>query len=138
MLGFRWSKKATITLETISFWQNISIIIFKLWMFSIFIYNESLPIKSYQFFKICKRFDKEKEKTLTQQSMRKETLKKFGLCFIAVSFINSFNMMIIFVSQAHSQPNFRFLISGWCKKYKKGSRELQITRNGKLQYLFQR
>ena len=33
-------------------------------IFSIFIYNESLPMKSYQFFKICKRFDKEREKTL--------------------------------------------------------------------------
>ena len=26
ILGFRWSKKAQITLETIGFWQNISII----------------------------------------------------------------------------------------------------------------
>ena len=30
VLGFRWSKRAKITLETISFWQNISISIFKL------------------------------------------------------------------------------------------------------------
>ena len=29
MLGFRWSKKAKMTLETIGFWQNISISIFK-------------------------------------------------------------------------------------------------------------
>ena len=29
MLGFRWSKMAKITLETISFWQNISMSIFK-------------------------------------------------------------------------------------------------------------
>ena len=29
-------------------------------IFSIFIYNESLQMKSYQFFKICKRFDKER------------------------------------------------------------------------------
>ena len=42
ILGFRWSKKANITLETLSFWQNISISIF-----SIFIYNERLPMKSY-------------------------------------------------------------------------------------------
>ena len=42
ILGFRWSKKAEITLETISFWQNISISIFK---FSLF-----LSIKSYEFF----------------------------------------------------------------------------------------
>ena len=44
MLGFRWSKKAEITLETISFWQNISISIFK--------FSPFLSIKSYQFFKI--------------------------------------------------------------------------------------
>ena len=43
-LGFRWSKKAEMTLETISFWQNISVSIFKLSLFS--------SIKSYQFFKI--------------------------------------------------------------------------------------
>ena len=29
IVGFRWSKKTKITLETIRFWQNISIIIFK-------------------------------------------------------------------------------------------------------------
>ena len=43
-LGFRWSKKAEITLETTSFWQNISISIFK--------FSPFLLIKSYQFFKI--------------------------------------------------------------------------------------
>ena len=36
ILGFRWSKKAKITLETISFWQSISISIFK---FSPFLYT---------------------------------------------------------------------------------------------------
>ena len=45
-------------------------------------------MKSYQFFKICKRFDKEREKTLMQQSMRKEKLRK------VVCFIKSFNMII--------------------------------------------
>ena len=44
ILGFRWSKKAEIMLETISFWQNISISIFK--------FSPFLLIKSYQFFKI--------------------------------------------------------------------------------------
>ena len=44
ILGFRWSKKAEITLETIIFWQNISINIFK--------FSPFLSIKSYQFFKI--------------------------------------------------------------------------------------
>ena len=36
ILGFRWSKKAKITFETISFWQNISISIFK---FSPYLYT---------------------------------------------------------------------------------------------------
>ena len=34
-------------------------------------------------FQICKSFDKEREKTFMQQSMRKENLRKVGLCFIA-------------------------------------------------------
>ena len=91
-------------------------------IFSIFTHSGRLPMKSYQFFKICKHFDKEREKTLMQQSMRKEKLRKVGLCFIKGCFIKSFNMIInhFFVSQAHSQPNFCFLISGWRKKYQKG------------------
>ena len=35
ILGFRWSKKAKIALETINFWQNISISTFK---FSLFLH----------------------------------------------------------------------------------------------------
>ena len=57
-LGFRWSKKTEITLETISFWQNISV--------SILIFSSFLSIKSYQFFKIYSRVDKEKGETLIQ------------------------------------------------------------------------
>ena len=104
-LGFRWSKKAKITLETKSlakyFYQHFQI-------FSIFICNESLSMKYYQFFKTCQRFGKEIEKTLIQQSMRKEKLREVG-CFI-----KSFNIIInhFLVSQAH-------LISGWRKKYQK-------------------
>ena len=44
ILCFRWPKKVKITLETIRFWQNIYISIFKFYPF--------LSIKSYQFFKI--------------------------------------------------------------------------------------
>ena len=51
-------------------------------------------MKSSQYFKICKRFDKEREKTSRQQSVRKEKLRKVGLCFIAGCFIKSFNMII--------------------------------------------
>ena len=51
-------------------------------------------MKSYQFFKICKRFGKEREKTLMQQSVRKEKLRKAALCFITGCFIKFFNMII--------------------------------------------
>ena len=43
ILRFRWSKKAETTLKTISFWQNISIRIFK--------FSSFLSIKSYQVLK---------------------------------------------------------------------------------------
>ena len=40
-------------------------------------YNESLPMKSYQFFKICKRFDKEREKnTYAVVNDKRKTEKK--------------------------------------------------------------
>ena len=63
ILGFRWSKKAEVALETIGFWQKISISISK--------FSPFLSIKSDQFIKIYQRFDKEREKTLIQQSMGK-------------------------------------------------------------------
>ena len=99
VLCFRWSKNAKITLESISFWRNISISIFKL---SLFLYTmKTLSTKSYQFFKIYKRFEKKKEKMLIQQSMRKEKRRKLGLCLI----------YIFFISQAHSPRNLCFLLS---------------------------
>ena len=62
-------------------------------------------MKFYQFFKICKSFDKEREKTVMQQPMRKEKLNKVGLRIITGCFIKSFNLTInhFFVWQAHSQ-----------------------------------
>ena len=39
-------------------------------------------MKPYQFFNIYKRFYKEREKTVIQQSMRKEKLRKVVLCLI--------------------------------------------------------
>ena len=39
-------------------------------------------IKSYQFFQILQRFYKEREKTLIEQSMKIEELRKIGLRFI--------------------------------------------------------
>ena len=51
-------------------------------------------MKACQFFKIFKRFDKAREKTLLQHSKRKEKLRKVGLCFITCCFIKSFNVII--------------------------------------------
>ena len=61
ILGFTWSKKAKITLETIGFWQ-IFLSAFSKFL-QLYIYSESLPMKSYQFLRICKRLDKEREKS---------------------------------------------------------------------------
>ena len=73
--NFRFqAKKAKIMWETTRFWQNISSNVFKC---SPFLYI----MKACQF-KIYKCFDKEREQTLIQQSMRKEKLRKVGLCFI--------------------------------------------------------
>ena len=68
ILGLRWSKNIKITLETISFWQNISFSIFN---FSIFIYNERFPMKSDQFAKLTNALIRRKKKTLIHQLMKK-------------------------------------------------------------------
>ena len=56
--------------------------------------------------------------------MRKEKLRIVGLYFITGYSIKSFNIKInhLFVSQAHLQPNFCFLISESRKKYQKGKK----------------
>ena len=51
-------------------------------------------MKSYQFFKIYKRFYKKREKTVIQQSMRKEKLRKVGLCFITGCFIKPLKIIV--------------------------------------------
>ena len=81
ILGFRWSKKAEVTIETINFWQNISINFFK--------FSPFLPAKSYQFFNQIYQ-NKEREKTLIQQSMIKVKLGKVGPCVITGCFIKPF------------------------------------------------
>ena len=75
-LGFKWSEKAKITLETKAF-DEIFLSVFPNFLH----FNESMPMK-YQFFKIYIHLYKKREKALIQQSMRKEKLRKFGLCFI--------------------------------------------------------
>ena len=57
---FQWFKKAKITLETISFWQNISISIFK---FCQFLYTvKACRWDLINIFKISKRSDNERKK----------------------------------------------------------------------------
>ena len=68
-----------------------------------------MPMKSYQFFKICKRFDKEREKTVNEKKKTDNILTLFYN-----RLLKSFNMIInlFFFLQAHLLPNFCFLISG--------------------------
>ena len=137
-LGFRWSKKAEITLETISFWQNISISIFK--------FSPFLLIKSYQFFKIYQHFEKEIEKTLIQQSMRKKKLRKVELCFIPGCFIKLYWLFFkIIIIHIFFLFFLFFYFSSWfaaqfslfdIRDIKRGNWERQIPRNGKLDIYF--
>ena len=50
------------------------------WIFSIFLCSKSLAMKSYQFFKICKRFYKKKRKnTHTAVNVKRKTEKSWTL-----------------------------------------------------------
>ena len=51
-------------------------------------------MKSFQFSKIYKRFDEKREKTLIQQSMRKEKQRKVVLCSITDCFTKPFKRII--------------------------------------------
>ena len=50
-------------------------------------------MKSYQLLRFYKRFYKEREKALIQQSMRIGKLGKIGFCFIISCFIKPFKMI---------------------------------------------
>ena len=56
-------------------------------------------MKSFQLLKIYKRFDKERQKTVVQKSMRKEKLRKVVVCSITDCFIKPFKRIIIFLSR---------------------------------------
>ena len=124
ILGFRWFKKAKTRLETISFWWNFSINVLK---FSRFLYTlKACRWKVVMFWKFAHPL-KKREKTLIQQSVRRDELRKVGLCFITGCFIKAIKMIInhFYILQAHTQRNLCFLISEWRKKYRK--RELGVA-----------
>ena len=87
VLGFRWSKKVKIRIETISFWKNVSV-------FSNFLHFHiqwKLADKILSIFEnlqtLWKKKKRKKEKILMQPSMRKEKLRKVELCFTTGCFI---------------------------------------------------
>ena len=77
ILGFQWSKKAKRTLETKVFGETFPSV------FSSFLhFNENLPTKFINFSRFTYAFARKEKKILIQQSIKKEKLRKFGLCFI--------------------------------------------------------
>ena len=104
-------------------------------IFSIFIYHGSMPMKSYQFFKICKRFDKEREKTVNEKKKTDNILTLFYN-----RLLKSFNMIInlFFFYKLICCPIFAFWYQDDARNLKRGNRERQIARNSKWQYLFQK
>ena len=136
-LGFRWSKKAKITLETIHFWRNIYISIF-----SISLYNESFPTKSFQFFKIYERL---------QHSVRKKKTEEICILFyqgtlytlnfpgsIIDCFIKTFTIFFFIFRKLICSAIFAFWNQDDAKNIKRGNWVRQKARNDKLRYLLQK
>ena len=75
-------------------------------------------MKSYQFFKICKRFYKKKEKTLVQQSMKKRTEKSWTL-FYNSYFIKSFKITVnhFFFNRSFCAQGFFYFASLFAAKF---------------------
>ena len=71
-------------------------------------------MKSYQFFKICKRFYKKREKAVIQQSMRKEkTEKSWNSFFLTGYFMKPLKMAInyFFFNRSFCSQDFYFYFS---------------------------
>ena len=74
ILGFRWSKQAKITLETNFFGKTF------LSLFSNFLhFNESMPMKSYQVFKIYIRFYKKRDAAVNEKRKPEKIWTSFYL-----------------------------------------------------------
>ena len=86
--------------------------------------------------KIVKRYDKKREKSLLQHSMRKK-LRKVAFCSITDCFTKPFKRIInYFLSLMLIRSAIFAFLNQDHAKYHKGKWERQIAGNGKLQYLF--
>ena len=94
ILGFRWSKRDKITLEATFFWQKCFYQYFPIFSIFVNIYTmNACQSNLSNFLKFTNAFDKERVKTLIQQSMRKEKLRKVRLCFKTSCFIKLFKLL---------------------------------------------
>ena len=130
ILGFRWSEKAKITLETISFWQNISINIFK---FSSFLYTLKVcQWNIINFSKFANALIRKEKKHLRSGQWEKKNWGNWTLFYnIIINHFFLFHKLI-------RSPSFAFWYQNDRRNIKRGSRERKTARNGKLQYLFQK
>ena len=97
-------------------------------------------MKSNQFFKIYKRFDKERKKnTGTAVSEKRKTEKKWNLFYNRLFFkaFKNNNHFFLFRKLIRS-AFFGFCYQNDAKNNKRGNWERQIARNDKLQYSFQK
>ena len=71
--------------------------------------------------------------------MRKEKLRKNGICLITGSSIKPLKIKIIFLFRKLVRSEiFAFYYQDDARNIKRGNWDRQIARNGKLQYLFQK
>ena len=106
ILGFRWSKKAKIPWETISFWWNISISTFS---FSLFLYiMKGCRWNLINFSKFTNALIRKEKKHSYSSQWENKNWAKVWLCFITSCFIKPFKMIIIsfFISQASFAAQF--------------------------------
>ena len=131
----RWSKKAKITLETIGFWQNISLSIFK---FSPFIYTvKACQWNLINFSKFWKTPCLGKRKTTCSAVNEKRKNEKSWTLLLFYSPL-IWQLIIFLFRKLICSPVFGFWFQDDLRNIKRWSRERQIARNGKLQYLFQK
>ena len=128
MLGFRWSKKAKITLETISFWQNISISIFK---FSSFLYTmKTGRWNLINFSKFASALIRKEKKQLRSSQWERKTDKFWTLfynrLFCKVLWYDN-ESFFLFHQLIHS-PIVAFGYQHDARNIKSGSMERQIAR----------